>query len=195
MIKTICTNKKNTIDDKIWNCIKEFIKSYLSKYDSVVDLGCGNGKNIKYLLENGFVDVGGCDIDNILVNDCAQNNISIIKANILSLPYKKDNFDCVLCNGVIHHIETDENRKKAIKEIFRICRPGGKIFISVNSFESKHYSKITNVQDIVIRYKNKDVFLHLYTEQELTDIFLSLDCKILKITHECSCLRIVTEKN
>jgi hypothetical protein len=81
------------------------------------------------------------------------------------------------CNWISSWLNRSED---LIKEVLRICKPKGKIFITVNSFESKYYLKITSVPDITIRYKNKDVFYHLYKEQELTDICLSLDCKIIK---------------
>lgn len=194
-MKITYKNKKYMCDYKIWNCIKEFEKSYLSKYDFIIDVGCGNGKNIKYLKENNFINVHGCDIDDDFINDCIYKELNVIKANILNLPYKNNEFEAVLCNGVIHHLNSHEKRKCAIKEILRICKSKGKIFISVNSFESKHYSKFTNVQDITVEYKNKNIFYHLYKQNELENILMSFDCKILKSSYECSNCRLIVEKN
>ena len=80
------------------------------------------------------------------------------------------------------------------EKLSEICKKNGIIFISVNSFESKNYSKITNVQDISIKYKTKNIFYHLFKESELKDLLSSLDCKIIEIIHECSNWRIVIEK-
>lgn len=45
-----------------------------------------------------------------------------IKADICELPFKKDQFDVVLCNHVLEHIPDDE---KAMQELFRVLKPGG----------------------------------------------------------------------
>ena len=91
-------------------------------------------------------------------------------------------------------MNSHEKRKCAIKAILRICKSKGKIFISVNSFESKHYSKFTDVQDITVEYKNKNIFYHLYKKNELENI-MSFDCKIIKSSYECSSCRLIVEKN
>jgi ubiquinone/menaquinone biosynthesis C-methylase UbiE len=188
-------NKKYVCDYKIWKCIQDFIKSYLSKTDFILDVGCGNGKNIKYLKENNFTNVHGCDIDDDFIKECAEQHLNVTKCNILNLPYANNQFDVVLCNGVIHHLQTSEQRKCAIQEILRISKSKSKIFLSVNSFESKYYSKITNVQDIWINYQDKKIFYHLYKEDELKTFLASFDCTIIKTVNECSSLRIIIEKN
>ena len=48
--------------------------------------------------------------------------IADVKADICNLPFKDDNFDVVLCNHVLEHISDDT---KAIRELYRILKPGG----------------------------------------------------------------------
>ncbi len=45
-----------------------------------------------------------------------------VKADILNLPFKDNEFDVVFCNHVLEHIEDDA---KAIKELFRVMKSGG----------------------------------------------------------------------
>ncbi|MBT8185589.1 MAG: class I SAM-dependent methyltransferase [Eudoraea sp.] len=45
-----------------------------------------------------------------------------IKADICNLPIEDDSYDVVLCNHVLEHIPDDT---KAMKELFRIMKPGG----------------------------------------------------------------------
>lgn len=45
-----------------------------------------------------------------------------VKADILELPFKDDEFDFVFCNHVLEHIEDDT---KAMKELFRVLKKGG----------------------------------------------------------------------
>jgi len=48
-------------------------------------------------------------------------------ANARKLPFKTDSFDWLICLEVLEHIEGDE----AIKECFRVLKPGGKALFSV----------------------------------------------------------------
>lgn len=45
-----------------------------------------------------------------------------IKADICDLPFEDDRFDVILCNHVLEHIPDDQ---RAMKEIFRVMKPGG----------------------------------------------------------------------
>lgn len=45
-----------------------------------------------------------------------------VKADILDLPFKDDEFDIVFCNHVLEHVESDI---KALNELFRVMKSGG----------------------------------------------------------------------
>ena len=45
-----------------------------------------------------------------------------VKADILDLPFKDKEFDLIFCNHVLEHIEDDN---KAMKELYRVMKPGG----------------------------------------------------------------------
>ncbi|MCK7590181.1 class I SAM-dependent methyltransferase [Subsaxibacter sp. CAU 1640] len=45
-----------------------------------------------------------------------------VKADICNLPFKDDEFDVILCNHVLEHIPDDT---KAMRELFRVMKPGG----------------------------------------------------------------------
>ena len=46
-----------------------------------------------------------------------------VRADILDLPFEDGAFDFVFCNHVLEHIEDD---KKAMSELYRVMRPGGR---------------------------------------------------------------------
>lgn len=163
----------------IWNCVKKFV-SQLDKFGDTIEIGCGNGKNMLYLKTMGFENVRGCDSSSEFVNICIEKELNVIEADILNLPYESNLFDNTLCVAVIHHMESEEDRIVAIKELIRITKSGGMIFISASSVEkpfSKHCRKLDKINDFAIDWNCSGVerFYHLFENQELEKI-----CEIVK---------------
>jgi 2-polyprenyl-3-methyl-5-hydroxy-6-metoxy-1,4-benzoquinol methylase len=91
----------------------------------VLDLGCGDGKTGKKLLDKGF-QVHACDMD---VNRFEFKDAIPFKAGNLNdrLPYEDNSFDYVILMEVIEHVY---NPQHVVSEIKRILRPGGKLILS-----------------------------------------------------------------
>jgi len=51
-----------------------------------------------------------------------------VKADICNLPFQENEFDFIICNHVLEHISDDT---KAMKEIYRILKPGGTAILQV----------------------------------------------------------------
>ncbi|WP_439151440.1 class I SAM-dependent methyltransferase [Winogradskyella sp.] len=51
-----------------------------------------------------------------------ESPIADVKADICDLPFSNDTYDIVLCNHVLEHIPNDT---KAMKELYRVMKPGG----------------------------------------------------------------------
>ncbi len=115
--------------------VSDFFKK--QKVKRVLDLGCGAGRNLIYLLRSGF-DMYGIDY--------APEGLKIIKerlkkektncrlrlGNIFNkLPYEDDFFDAVISVQVLQHGKLNEI-KRAIKEIKRVLKPEGIIFITLS---------------------------------------------------------------
>jgi len=117
--------------------IPRIVKLFREKgVQRVLDLGCGSGRHAVHFAKYGF-EVYGIDIAPIgikmakdwLKKDGLKANLKIGSV-YKRLPYKDNFFDAVVSIQVIHHAEIKTIRK-AIKEIERVLRPGGLIFITV----------------------------------------------------------------
>lgn len=56
----------------------------------------------------------------------------------LVLPVNSNQVDACICIAVIHHYSTIERRSKAIAELLRVTKPGGKVLISVWALEQEY---------------------------------------------------------
>lgn len=54
--------------------------------------------------------------------------IADVKADICDLPFDENEFDLIICNHVLEHIPDDT---QAMKELFRVLKPGGKAILQV----------------------------------------------------------------
>ena len=67
-------------------------------------------------------------------------NVTIRSADILNLPFPDASFDVVIAANVIHLLDDPH---KALSELDRVCRPGGKLIIPtyVNKEKAKGFDK------------------------------------------------------
>jgi len=63
---------------------------------------------------------------------------NVLVCDNLYLPFREQSFDAVISVSVIHHFTTPSRRAKAIRELSRVLRPGGKVMIYVWAMEQKH---------------------------------------------------------
>jgi SAM-dependent methyltransferase len=97
--------------------------------------GCGNGR---YLHINKSVYKFGVDVCYPLVELSKEKGYEVLVADNQSLPFKDAAFDAVISVGVLHHFSTEDRRIKALNELCRVLRPGGKLLVYVWAYEQKH---------------------------------------------------------
>lgn len=99
--------------------------------ERVLDIGCGVATTAVRLTRECDVDVVAADISPLMRERATQNvlpahlanRVSVEDADILSLPYDDDSFDCVVAEAVTMFVD----RQRAAKELARVCRPGGRV--------------------------------------------------------------------
>ncbi len=88
--------------------VVEFI-TYLKKGTSVIELGCGDGRNIDKLLEKELM-VTGVDLINkeILNNKFSNNDFEYIQDDIMNINLEKNKYFSLLCTEVLHMFSKEE---------------------------------------------------------------------------------------
>ena len=102
-----------------------FIKK--NKVHTILEAGCGFGRNLQYLVEHGVpaTHLHGVDITSSLLKKACQ--VPILKqavlesADVLNLPYQNNNFDLVFTHGLLMHIPP-KKIEKAFRELIRTSR-------------------------------------------------------------------------
>jgi ubiquinone/menaquinone biosynthesis C-methylase UbiE len=113
--------------DDLLNYLK--IKSETLK---ILDVGCGPGLLSKELsIRFPKAKITGIDISRYSIKLAKKNckaikNINFIIADVHKLPFPDEYFDLVVCKDSFHQFS---NPIKAIKEMYRVLKPGGIIYI------------------------------------------------------------------
>jgi SAM-dependent methyltransferase len=106
----------------------------LPPHGLVLETGIGTGDNLPYLVShNGGCAYFGIDNQHRMLKQCSQNmrhwriDAELFLADAEHLPFGDHSFDCVFHLGAINIFP---DKKKAIREMIRVARPGTKIVIA-----------------------------------------------------------------
>lgn len=107
----------------------------------VLDVGSGNGYVLgRYALEGA--EVYGIDVTPTATELCRKRfeymglNGDFRVADAENLPFGDNTFDCVCSMGVLHHVP---NTERAVSEIFRVLKPGGRLIVMFYHRNSAQY--------------------------------------------------------
>ena len=108
----------------------------------LIDIATGNGLllvDIEKRFQHSY-RLFGLDIRFPLLDEalriCTRNNvlsIEWINGNAFQLPLQESRFSVVLCLNTFLNISTFEEVKTIMKELVRICKPGGRIVIDIRN--------------------------------------------------------------
>ncbi len=111
--------------------IIHFFQKFVIKGAKVCDLGCGDGYGTFKLVQAGY-KVTGVDISSEMLNKAAiinkGNSARFVKGELEKLPFGNQQFDAVLA---INSLEWTENPLRALAEMKRILKDGGKACVGM----------------------------------------------------------------
>lgn len=97
------------------------------KGPKVLEIGAGDGYCMMILKARGF-DVTGIEISKIRLERCKRGGHNVIEGDINALPFPDACFDSVIAGEVLEHVPS---MAKALSELERVCKPDGKIIVSL----------------------------------------------------------------
>lgn len=134
----------------------------------ILNVGAATGRSSEML--EPFGQIQSIEYDEPSYRFCLDVlNMKIDQGSITELPYPDNAFDCVCAFDVVEHVE---DHQKAISELFRVCKPGGKIFITVPAFMSL--------------WSNHDVVNHhfrRYRKNQLLNLFSPNGGRLIRTTY------------
>ncbi|KAG2477642.1 MAG: putative Bifunctional 3-demethylubiquinone-9 3-methyltransferase/ 2-octaprenyl-6-hydroxy phenol methylase [Nitrosopumilales archaeon] len=118
---------------KKWNVKAEFIRKILSP-KKLLDIGCAEGWLVSELVK---LNVDAYGIDGSIyalskVEPSLKDRFQQVNLNLDKLPFEDQTFDSISCLHTIEHIHLVEH---FMKELFRVTKDSGRIWILTPSYE------------------------------------------------------------
>ena len=126
----------------------------------ILDAGCGTGFNLGYYSANGARDVYGLDIADAAILHVRKRNFQkIVQASISEIPFRSNTFDVVFSFEVVTQTPLSMH-DAAIREMHRVLKPEGHLFIRVPAFMwlwSSHDEEL----EVRYRYQRQELMTRL----------------------------------
>ena len=156
----------------IWKAVRNFVDN-IAEDSLVLDAGCGNGKNMLYMQARD-IKVIGIDFCDKLLNICKEKVLNVKYADVRNIPFENNTFDYVISIAVIHHLSIESDRRKAIDEMLRVCKPNGKILVSVWALEQDKNSRFKfTLGDNIVKWDDTTRYYHIHSKDTITDLLKS----------------------
>lgn len=135
------------------------MKKYVDQHACIVDIGCGYGRTLQELYENGYDNLIGVDFSENMIA-CGKSRYPQLDLRVKrseKLEFEDQSVDVVILFAVLTCIINNEEQEALITEIKRVLKPGGILYI--NDFllneDERNISRYDQFKD---KYHNYGVF-------------------------------------
>jgi SAM-dependent methyltransferase len=133
-------NNLNSIEEVIGATdiylVDQIMKGRYKTNDTMLDAGCGYGRNLHWFLRNNVV-IYGVDQDVNAIHDLQRRHPTIAnrfrQSAVEKIPFENDQFDHIISSAVLHFAKDTAHFQQMIGEMVRVLKPSGSLFIRMTS--------------------------------------------------------------
>lgn len=119
----------------------QLLKDRFSPGMSILDAGCGGGRNLVYFLRKGY-KVYGVDLSSEAIAKVKRlaslvcpslSEENFVVSAVEKMPFPVESFDAVISSAVLHFARDERHFNRMLDEMWRVLRPGGLFFARLAS--------------------------------------------------------------
>jgi ubiquinone/menaquinone biosynthesis C-methylase UbiE len=167
---------------------------------NVLDLGGGSGRHLTKI-KNGKYYLQDISSEMVRLAGKKAKKLGIefegIHSSMEKIPFPDDFFDYAISISALHCVEGQGVRKKAIEELFRVLKKGGKAYIGVWNAKSKRFVRKTKKgqKEFMIGWRDKGKrYYYLHDEDEIHNMFKDAGFKIVSTHNSEMMINFIVEK-
>lgn len=163
----------------------ELFSRYVKKDSAVVDVGCGYGRVLKILREEGYKDLTGYDFSPQMIErgrrECPDIRFEVMEAG--KIPQEDESADAVILFAVLTCIVPDEEQEALIREIRRVLKPDGILYVNdyllgTDERNLQRYSRFEKELGVYGAFALPEGALcRHHTEEHIRELFRGFDTK------------------
>jgi tellurite methyltransferase len=119
----------------------QILKNRFSSEMSILDAGCGSGRNLIYFLRNGC-QVFGIDQNQEAIQYVRElaktlspkfptENFQVSKVE--KMPFPNEHFDAIISSAVLHFADNEQHFNRMLDEMWRVLKQEGLLFVRLAS--------------------------------------------------------------
>jgi SAM-dependent methyltransferase len=166
------------VEDQHWwyRQLRRVLHLHLDRYlpawhdAAILDAGCGTGGNLAHLPGAGR-RVGLDFSPDALAHARKRHLANLVRGTVTKLPFAPSSFDAAISMSVIYH-QWVADPADALREIHRVLRPGGLLFLDVPAYES-----LLSSHDVAVMTARR------FTAPEVRGLVAESGFEVLRVTH------------
>ena len=172
------------IANKAENEFIKFVTHNINEKKSILEIGCGIGRNLETILKNKlkFKSYTGIDFSESMLKiaDRKYNkikNVKFIKKDVSDLSSLNSKFDIIICTWVLSHVE---NPSSVVNYAQKLLKKKGKLFLTFLSRPKGFFKFLLNpllkyiFQSEYIKEKEINLFKNIYSTKKISSGFISI---------------------
>lgn len=159
-----------------------------SRSAAILDVGCGPGRHVHWLCEQGFENITGVDLsaEGLKIINEHHPDVKTLVADATALPYSDCSFDVVLMVGIVYEIPDAKSHAKVFSEISRVLKPSG-TFVFVNNSPYNFGEKVFTFTQRLVQVIKPQKYQFYNWRMERSDVANLLKASRLALTEEYPC--------
>lgn len=173
--------------------LTRYIYANRSKFNSILDFGCGDGRHLEMIARAGIKEIIGIDCNasalKIANQRCEKYNITLHQNNQntnLKELIQRDDLDCVVCWGITL-INANYVTSSIFKQFADILKSGGKIIANWRAQDDSLYGDGKEIQKdtfIIQRDSHKGMLYYIPNLDDIKAIYKGANLEIISIDSE-----------
>lgn len=134
-------------NDKYYMFVRSELIGLLPKlHGKVLDVGCGGGKTMRYLIDSGVPDVTGIEFSETALRMAREDHLNVIRLDLEKdpFPFDRSTFDFIIFADILEHL-TDP--WKMLRQAREILKDDGIMLISIPNMKNYKIMKLLLIHD------------------------------------------------